>query len=158
MVWVYCSCVKLPLFQRDLPPLLKCDAVARYGLGLRKIKGGKVYSGMKPLSHLALHKCCFFSFSWDSGACFALTRRSYFWSGWVIAVQSSEMVLERLWAGGGMFSAEFSPGERREHLGIGTPYIFPPTCSPFTLASETEEGDFALLQWQDSSNGTGSSK
>ena len=101
-----------------------CDAVARYVLGLRKLKGGRIYSGMKPLSHLVLYKCYFFSFSRDSRVCFGLTHRSYFWSGWVIAVQSSETVLGRLWAGGGMFSAEFFPGERREHLGMGTPYSF----------------------------------
>lgn len=109
MVWVYCLCVKLALFQTDLPPLLICDAVARYVLGLGTLKGGRVCSGMKPLSHLVLHKCYFFSFSWDSRVCFALTHRNYFRSGWVIPVQSSEMVSERLWAGGGMFSAEFSP-------------------------------------------------
>lgn len=159
MVWVYCLCMKLALFQTDLPPLLICDAVARYVLGLGTLKGGRVCSGMKPLSHLVLHKCYFFSFSWDSRACFALTHRNYFWSGWVIPVQSSEMVSERLWAGGGMFPAELSPGERREHLRMGTPYSFLFTFFLFTLAAETEEGDFPLFAVTGYlSNGTGSSK
>lgn len=130
MVWVYCSCVKLPLFQTDLPPLLIRDAVARYVLGLRKLKGGRVYSGMKPLSHLVLHKCYFFSFSWDSRVCFALTHRSYLWSGWVIAVQSSEMVLERLCAEGGCLQ---SSSLQREgsiwEWGHPTAFLSPPRSS-----------------------------
>lgn len=126
--------MKLPL---SPAPSLICDVVARYVLRLRKVKGGKVCSGMKPWPHSVLKKYYFFSFSSDSGM--YLPLRSYIWSGRVIAVQSSEMALERLWAGGGCF-LQSCPQGRERSSGNGDTSELSFQLSLFTLSAETKEG------------------
>lgn len=137
-----------------LASLLMWDAVGRYVLGLRKLTKGFILAWSR--CHIwSYTSSVFLVFHETLGESFSLTDRSYFWSGWVIAVQSSEMD----WAGG--CSLQCSPMERDVSIwewGHPTAFLSPSLASTFTLASETEEGDFPRLQWQGFSSGTGSSK